>query len=162
LDKNTPPMNAQDYCGAFIVQKDLIYLASKKFGFGKGKLTGIGDIVNPNEQPLEACRRELLESLNIEVPDLKKIGELNYQLQKIYKFKVHIFVGSQIEGTIEPTERYNVDVFKKDDLPLNKMWADSPLWMDFLFSNQKFEGNFIYQNMTTLTSYDVKKIENFE
>jgi 8-oxo-dGTP diphosphatase len=155
-------MNAQDYCGAFIIQKDSIYLASKKFGFGKGKHTGIGDVVNPKESPIEACRRELLESLNIDVPDMKKIGELNYQLQKIYNFKIHIFVGSQIEGNLEPTDRYTVDVFKKDDLPLNKMWPDSPHWMNFLFLDQKFEGNFVYQNMTTLTSYSIKKVEDFE
>ena len=93
-------MNSIDVVAAIIIKDNKYFIAQRN----KKKHLGLrwefpGGKVEENESFEDALKREIKEELNIEIDVKDKLGEENYQDEKI-NVKLHYFICSILRGEI--------------------------------------------------------------
>ena len=73
-----------------IVKDDKVLLIKKAKGFGAGKWNAPGGKIEPNEKPLEAAKREVLEETGLVVRP-KKYGIIEFFCGDKLEWLVHVF-----------------------------------------------------------------------
>ncbi|MFC8304150.1 8-oxo-dGTP diphosphatase [Specibacter sp. NPDC057265] len=118
-----------------------VLLGLKKTGFGLGKVVGIGGHVEPGESPVEAICREVAEETSIVVDpaDLQHVGSVDFVFPArpgwdmfSTVFLCRKFMGEGVES-LEISPRW----YPVDQLPLDKMWADSSRWLPAFLSGRR-------------------------
>ena len=97
-------MNKFDVVAAIIIKNDKYFIAQRN----KNKHMGLswefpGGKVEKGETFEIALKREIKEELNIEIHIINKLGEENYQDDKI-NVKLHYFICSILDGEISLNE----------------------------------------------------------
>jgi len=101
----------------------------KKRGFGEGHYNGFGGKVEPGESIAEGAARELEEEAGIQCPDLHRTGQIEFVFEgDPCMMEVHVFCGSQVQGTPVETEEMAPQWFPLDSVPLDTMWPDDEEW----------------------------------
>ncbi len=109
-------MNKFDVVAAIIIKDDKIFIAQRN----RNKHMGLswefpGGKVEKEETFENALKREIKEELNIEIKIKNKLGEENYQDNKI-NVKLHYFICSHIKGEINLNEHEDSAWVKKNEL----------------------------------------------
>jgi 8-oxo-dGTP diphosphatase len=115
-----------------------VLLAMKKRGFGMGKWNGPGGKIDAGETPEEAMVREAREELSIEiaVPDLKKVAVINFYFDGEHKVHCHVFVCRLWNGEPQETEEMKPQWFALDKLPYSEMWIADSKWIPEVLSGR--------------------------
>jgi 8-oxo-dGTP diphosphatase / 2-hydroxy-dATP diphosphatase len=127
-----------------IIQKDdKILLGMKKKGFGVGRWNGFGGKVEIGESIEEGAIREVKEEIGVVVPEIKKIGILDFTFENEPKIlEVHIFKAENFEGEILESEEMRPEWFAVEKIPFEQMWSDDIHWMPYFLENNLFKGRF--------------------
>jgi 8-oxo-dGTP pyrophosphatase MutT (NUDIX family) len=90
----------------FLLRGTEVLLGLKKQGFGKHYLLGIGGKVENGETIEEAAKREVVEEISVLLPEIQKVGVLNFYFPHIadgsWNQQVHVYSATKWEG--EPQE----------------------------------------------------------
>ncbi len=108
-------MNQFDVVAAIIIKDNKFFIAQRN----RSKHMGLswefpGGKVEKGETFKVALKREIKEELNIEIDVKYKLGEENYQDDKI-NVKLHYFICSHIDGDINLSEHEDSAWIKKNE-----------------------------------------------
>lgn len=126
----------------FLRREGQILLAMKKRAFGKGKWNGVGGKVEPGETIIKGVTRECQEEISVIPRNLKRAGYIEFSMPADPQFDhaCHIFTSDYWEGEPRETGEMRPEWFAIDNLPYDKMWADTPLWLPHILANRFFSG----------------------
>ena len=128
-----------------VCQDKKVLLGMKKRGFGAGRWNGFGGKLSPGETIEEAAKREILEEAEINVEEMEKVGEVDFEFQGNPEImEVHIFKTNNFLGNPKETEEMRPQWFNIDNLPFKDMWPDDIHWMPLFFAGKKFKGKFLF------------------
>jgi ADP-ribose pyrophosphatase YjhB (NUDIX family) len=146
-----------------IVQDNSILLGMKKRSLGKGNWNGFGGKVEAGETIENAMKREFFEECGVKVNASEQIGVLNFHTQgtdeilQVHIFKVKEYLGNPVE-TDEMTPKW----FKLSEIPFTQMWADDAHWMPLFLKEQKFTGDFYFDEKFKIINFDIKKVNEIK
>src|SRR3989338_1521370 len=136
-----------------------ILLGLKKVGFGQGRWNGFGGKVEEGESLEESVKREVEEEAGVRLLDVTKRGTLFFTYEhRDSTMEVHVFKATTFTGNPVEREKLIPKWFKKDELPFDRMWPDDRYWLPLFFAGKNFEGQFVFRDYDTITSYDVKEV----
>jgi len=146
-----------------IHETNRILLGLKKRGLGIGKWNGFGGKVEPGETILTAAHRELEEECGITVPELKKVGLLEFEFVGDDELlEVHVFTSSEYKGEPFESDEMKPQWFKLEDIPYGKMWADDQMWLPLLLKGSLFKGYFVFQGHESMLSHNLQEVNNLQ
>jgi 8-oxo-dGTP diphosphatase/2-hydroxy-dATP diphosphatase len=144
-----------------IHQNDRVLLGKAKRGKGMGKWNGFGGKVEEGESIEDATKREVLEEVGLTVPDIEKMGVIDFTLpgeEDIWQ--VHIFRATAFTGTITETEEMEPKWFELSNIPFESMWPDDEYWFPLFLTGKKFTGEFIFDDSYTIIKKELHEAEN--
>jgi 8-oxo-dGTP diphosphatase len=110
-----------------------VLLGEKLTGFGRGRLVGPGGKLEPGESPTAAAVREVAEEVGVSIheADLKPIARIAYPFVDRPEWSQfsHAFVCERWQGEPRASTELAPRWFPRDDLPLDRMWADAAHWL---------------------------------
>jgi 8-oxo-dGTP diphosphatase len=110
-----------------------VLLGTKKTGFGRGKIVGLGGHVEPGETDAEAACREVHEESGVVVlqEDLRDAGLVvfDFPARPEWNMTTRLFVAARWAG--EPAESAEIlpEWFDVGSLPVDRMWQDASHWL---------------------------------
>ena len=131
----------------YIINKNKeVLLQHKAHGFGKGKWNEPGGKIEKGETPEEGTIREVKEETGLIVKKLKKMGEIEFIFTDNYSFNnyCYVFICNDYEG--EPVDGGEGELkwFKKDKIPLDKMWDDDKYWLMDVLNGKQVKKRFYF------------------
>lgn len=153
----------------YCIKDDFVLLGLKKRGFGVGKYDGYGGKVDACETIEEGAIRELFEESGLvaKPSDLEKVAVIDFYFSDIPKEKnwdqqVHIYTLKTWKGEPVETEEMKPLWFKKDKIPIDKMWGDIPYWFSEVMQGMKFVGEFTFEKSgEAVVKYELKEVKSF-
>jgi 8-oxo-dGTP diphosphatase len=118
-----------------------VLLGTKKTGFGRGKVVGVGGHVEPGETAIQAVCREVMEEISVVVKaaDLIPAGIIDFVFpaRPEWNMATTVFLTRAWAG--EPTESDEIapEWFPVAKLPVERMWADAEHWLPAMISGQR-------------------------
>lgn len=116
---------------------------------------GIGGKVEHGETIEEAAQREVAEEIYVLLPELNKVGVLNFYFPHVedgsWDQQVHVFIATKWQGEPQESEEIKPAWFKKDDIPYKSMWDDAHYWLPQLLAGQSIEGEFVFDQALKVT-----------
>lgn len=107
-----------------------ILLAMKKRGNGVGWWNGPGGKALPGESPEDACRRETMEEVGLQLGKLEKRGTAEFHFAgKDLVELCHVFVCRDFTGEPVETEEMRPQWFHVSEIPWDKMWDGDSEWI---------------------------------
>ncbi len=133
----------------FLIKEDQMLLGLKKKGFGKGKWMAIGGKPEQGETIEQTARREFTEEVGASLSTLEELAKLNFYFPDTVEFagwnqKVVVYLSGDFEGEIKESEEMKPQWFNLNNLPIQQMWQDNRLWLDYIITGKKFEGWFLF------------------
>lgn len=134
----------------FLVKHGEVLLGYKKSGFGKGNYVGIGGKVESSETIEEGAIRELKEEINVDVlpSNLKKVAILKFYFPHVkdesWNQEVYAYLVTQWNGEPIETDEIKPVWFKKDSLPLDKMWNDAQYWIPGILNGEELFEEYLF------------------
>ena len=132
----------------FLIKNNKVLLGFKKRGFGKGNWLGIGGKVEPNEEIVDAAKREISEEINVKLNRTKHVGILNFYFPHIadesWNQQVHVFIAISWKGEPQETEEIKPQWFEKENIPYDLMWDDASYWLPKILDNKKVKASFTF------------------
>ena len=139
-----------------IINDKKILLATKKRGFGKGIINGIGGKKQDGETIYETMLRETMEEIGVVPINANKVGIINFKLYidgEIANEKMHIYLATDYEGKITESDEMRPEWFDIDSIPYDKMFADDEFWLPEVLKGNKVQAevefdeefNMVYQ-----------------
>jgi len=145
----------------FLLRNTEVLLGLKKRGFGKHYLLGIGGKVEEGETIEEAAKREVAEEIHILLPEVQKVGILDFYFPHIedgsWDLQIHVFTARKWEGEPQESEEIKPHWFELQAIPYESMWDDARYWLPHILAGQSIQGEFFYNRdlkvaHSTLTS----------
>lgn len=127
-----------------------VLLIRKKRGLGEGKLVPPGGHVEPGEQPVHACVRELEEELHITPTLPEERGVIDFQFRSGLAMRVHVFFSSSFAGRETETDEAIPVWCERSALPYDEMWQDDPLWLPHVLDGRSVRAQFLFDDDTML------------
>lgn len=146
-----------------IIQKDnQVLLGMKKRGFGMGKWNGFGGKVQEGESIEDAAKREVFEEAGIAVPDLQKLGVLDFSWRSQAQngvLEVNIFKAIDFSGEPAESEEMKPQWFAINEIPFEKMWSSDAFWYKPFLENKKFSGKFVFDDKNSVVEHELNEIK---
>lgn len=154
----------------YIIKDGKTLLIKKKRGLGAGLWNGPGGRVEEGESEAEAASREVFEEVGLVPDNPKKIGELEFFLDKkngehnhwsddVKHWRVHVFVSHDCDGIEKETEEATPKWFAINKIPYDEMWQDDKIWMPLMFDNKNFRGTFRFDGNNNIIDHKIEVIE---
>jgi mutator protein MutT len=149
----------------FLIKKEegkivSILLAKKKRGFGVGKYNGVGGKVESGESIYEAAVRETKEEIGVEVKNISKVAELEFEYldKPEWNQLVHVYFCDVWTG--EPSESQEVvpKWFGVNTIAYSQMWPDDAYWLRRVLVGEKLNGKFTFQN-ENIVNYNLEIVD---
>lgn len=111
--------------------KGEVLLQKKARGFGEGKWNGPGGKVDSGETPEATAIREVEEETEIKIKELEEAGVLEFVFTANQEANNYTYVyrAFKWEGEPKNTGEGKLKWFKKEEIPLAKMWDDDQYWL---------------------------------
>lgn len=123
------------------VDGEHVLLGTKKTGFGRGKVVGVGGHVEPGETALQAVCREVMEEISVvvEAADLIPAGIIDFVFPARPEWNMYTTVYLTRAWVGEPSESDEIapEWFPVSKLPVERMWADAEHWLPAMISGQR-------------------------
>ncbi|XP_076652830.1 oxidized purine nucleoside triphosphate hydrolase [Halictus rubicundus] len=144
----------------FIRKGTEILLGQKKRGFGKDLWNGYGGKVESGETIVQGAVRELKEESGLTVPDLKKIGILEFEFEGVETLlEVHVFETFKYDGEATETEEMRPKWYNIKDIPFKQMWPDDEYWFPYMLRGELFKGYFLYRGQDLILKHKLDAME---
>ena len=142
-------------CYIFNKNKEVL-LQHKSRGFGKGKWNGPGGKIEKGETPEEATIREVKEETGLIVKKLKKMGEIEFIFTDNYNSNnyCHVFICDKYEGNPIDGGEGELKWFKKNEIPLDKMWDDDKYWLIDILNGKQVKKRFYFDKNGNVLKWD--------
>ncbi len=144
-----------------IIKKgERLLLATKKRGFGEGKINGCGGKCEPNEQVADAMKREAFEELGIVPLDAKEYGEIDfieYMKGELTNVNMHIFYAEKFEGEPVETDEMIPCWIDVNNIPYDNMFPDDKFWLPMLLEGKKFKAKFEFDKDFNMIAYEINE-----
>ncbi|MFE4197389.1 NUDIX domain-containing protein [Paenarthrobacter sp. NPDC056912] len=118
-----------------------VLLGTKKTGFGRGKVVGVGGHVEPGESASEAACREVLEEVFVvvEPQDLIPAGTVDFVFpaRPDWNMATTVYLTRTWKGEPSESEEIAPEWFSVRHLPVDRMWADAEHWLPAMISGQR-------------------------
>ena len=125
-----------------IVKDGKIMLATKKRGFGKGKLNGVGGKRQEGETIYETMLRETMEEIGVKPLNANIVGIINFKLyvdgEKANE-KMHIYLATDYEGELTESDEMKPEWFDINNIPYDRMFADDRIWVPEVLKGNKVQ-----------------------
>ena len=138
------------------IEKDGAYLmlhrVKKKNDVNKDKWIGIGGKFELAETPHECARREILEEVGVEVPNMRYRGIVTFVLNSDFVEYMHLFTSDGYVGKLkEDCDEGNLEWVKKEDVRSLPIWEGDKIFFDLLDSEDRFFSlKLVYQGDTLI------------
>jgi len=146
----------------FLIRNGTVLLVEKGRNIGQGKLVGVGGRQEEGETLEETAEREVQEEIGVIVKSMRKAAELDFIFPHNPKFsqRVTAYVVEVWEGEPQPTdEAKTTRWFKMNELPVERMWHDSTIWLPLVLSGKTVNGRFVIDKNDRVTEYSLEEIE---
>lgn len=125
------------------IEKDNSYLmlhrVKKKNDMNHDKWVGIGGKFENAETPFECARREIMEEVGVEVPNLLYRGLVTFVSDLYGTEYMHLFTSLGYEGTIkEVCDEGNLEWVNKADVYNLPIWEGDKIFFDLLETEKRF------------------------
>lgn len=126
--------------------KEEVLLQHKARGFGAGKWNGPRGKIKPNETPEEATVREIMEETGLTVNKLNKAGEIEFIFTADYSSNnyTYVYTCHYWQGKPENKGEGGLKQFKKEEIPLEKMWDDDKYWLMDVLNGKQIKKRFYF------------------
>ncbi|WP_144662612.1 8-oxo-dGTP diphosphatase [Paenarthrobacter nicotinovorans] len=118
-----------------------VLLGTKKTGFGRGKVVGVGGHVELGETASEAACREVMEEINVvvEEADLVPAGTVDFVFpaRPEWNMATTVFLTRSWVGEPSESEEIAPAWFPVHQLPVERMWADAEHWLPAMISGRR-------------------------
>ncbi len=137
-------MKSTTLCFAIVDGK--VLLAMKKRGMGVGKWNGPGGKLESGETEEQACRREVLEEVGVELGALEHRGwiEFVYRAKPEWDNRCAIFVARGVIGELVESEEMLPRWFEIGSIPLDEMWEDDRIWLPGILLGESVKRRFVF------------------
>lgn len=120
-----------------------VLLGLKQRGFGVGYVVAPGGKIEPGESPAQAAARELREetSLITDPASLEPAARVYFRFpaNPAADMDCQVFLTSDFSGMAAPSDELVPGWYPVGHLPLPQMWEDSPMWLNRIFSGERFD-----------------------
>ena len=111
-----------------------VLMGEKKTGFGAGLVNCPGGKVEAGETPAEAVVRELGEEtgMTVAVADVVPVADVVFRFPDVPEWRdlrLHFFTATKFAGEPQESDEIAVDWLPEADIPYDRMWDDSQLWL---------------------------------
>jgi len=119
----------------------------KKRGFGQGRWNGSGGKMLPGETITQTARREVKEELGVKLKNLHHVATLDFYFPLVATARgldqqVIVFLSDTWDGKICETAEMKPRWFRKNKLPLARMWSDDRFWVPAIFRGKFVKAEF--------------------
>jgi ADP-ribose pyrophosphatase YjhB (NUDIX family) len=146
-------------CLILNAESNKVLLGWKKRGFAAGILNGYGGKVQENESPEEAAIRETKEESGLDVQDLERVGVVHFIHEKFSQI-VHFFVTNNYSGELKETEEMKPEWFPIGEIPSEKMWTDSRVWVPLVLAKIYFTGECCFDSEDKMRKFSLDFPDN--
>jgi 8-oxo-dGTP diphosphatase len=132
-----------------------VLVGLKKTGFGAGLINCPGGKLEPGESPQEAVVREFAEEtgMTLAVDDLTPAAELVFRFPDVPEWddlRLHYFTATKYAGE---SEEIAADWMAEADLPYDRMWDDSRLWLPLVLAGEYVVMDVTYAGRSKVASF---------
>ncbi|WP_347110668.1 NUDIX domain-containing protein [Paenarthrobacter sp. S56] len=118
-----------------------VLLGTKKTGFGRGKVVGVGGHVEAGETAVEAACREVMEEIHVEVraADLIPAGTVDFifPARPEWNMATTVYLTRTWHGVPSESEEIAPRWYPVARLPVESMWADAEHWLPAMISGRR-------------------------
>jgi 8-oxo-dGTP diphosphatase len=130
----------------------------KKTGFGAGLVNCPGGKVEPGETPVQAAARELNEEtgMTVAVADLVPAADIVFRFPDVPEWpdlSLYFFTATEFTGEPQETEEIAVAWLPEADIPWDRMWEDTQLWMPKVLAGEFVVMDFDYAGRDKVARY---------
>ena len=156
----------------FIMFGNMVLLAIKAKGIGKGLWNGYGGGIEEGESPEDATVRETSEetdrSIIIKKEHLIQVADTYFHNTKedgsTFVLNAKVYVTNKFSGTPKPSdEMLNPTWFNKKSLPLDKMLPADKIWVPIVLSGKKikFKVSFGPHQAYMISEPEIEYVDSF-
>ena len=135
-----------------------VLMGLKKTGFGAGLVNCPGGKIEAGETPAEAVVREFEEEtgMTLAVADLKPAAELVFRFPDVPEYadlRLHYFTATRFAGEPEESEEFAAEWIAEADIPYDRMWDDSKLWLPRVLAGEYVALDVVYAGRDTVAEH---------
>jgi len=135
-----------------------VLVGLKKTGFGAGLINCPGGKLEPGETAAEAAVREFAEEtgMTLAVGDLKPAAELVFRFPDVPEWDdicLIYFTATEFAGEPQESAEFAAGWLPEADLPYDRMWDDSRLWLPPVLAGEYVVMDVIYAGRSKVASY---------
>jgi len=135
-----------------------VLMGLKKTGFGAGMVNPPGGKVEAVETPAEGVARELQEEtgMTVEVADLVPAADVLFRFPDVPEWpdlRLYFFTATRFTGEPQETEEIAVNWLPEGEIPYDRMWADTQLWLPQVLAGEFVAMDVVYAGRDTVASH---------
>jgi 8-oxo-dGTP diphosphatase len=135
-----------------------VLMGLKKTGFGAGLVNCPGGKIERGETPEEAAVRELMEEtgMTVSVADLTPAAELVFRFPDVPEWddlRLYYFTAAEFGGEPRESEEIAAGWMAEVDLPYDRMWDDSRLWLPLVLAGEYVVMDVTYAGRSKVAEY---------
>ncbi|NUR63815.1 MAG: 8-oxo-dGTP diphosphatase [Catenulispora sp.] len=135
-----------------------VLMGMKKTGFGAGMINCPGGKVEPGETPVEAAARELDEEtgMTVDIAALVPAADVVFRFPDIPEWpdlRMYFFTATEFAGEPQETEEIAAAWVPEADIPWDRMWEDTQLWLPKVLAGEFVTMDFDYAGRDRVAHY---------